>query len=73
MLRSFLVVLGLAFVVVLIDLVVHGVFGSSEASAGPDVRVFGNLLVGFFGGLGTCALDRLGGVVDGVLDRIHCD
>ena len=44
----------------------------SIPSADAGIAILSDLLVGLLGGRSSGLLDRLGDVVDGVLDGIHC-
>lgn len=56
----------------LVDLVAKGVLGGREAGADVDIVVLGHLLVGLLGARRHGSLDRLGDVVGGVAELVHC-
>eukprot|EP00262_Sarcandra_glabra_P017124 TRINITY_DN5773_c0_g1_i1.p2 TRINITY_DN5773_c0_g1~~TRINITY_DN5773_c0_g1_i1.p2 ORF type:complete len:100 (-),score=18.22 TRINITY_DN5773_c0_g1_i1:12-284(-) len=70
-LDGLLVGLALAVVLLLADLVTHGVLGRSGTGTEGCVGVLGDLLVALLGDGGTSALDGLGNRVGGVLDGVH--
>jgi hypothetical protein len=64
-----LVDISLGLVRLLVELVSDGVLGGRGAGTEGGIGILGDVLVGFVGGLSTGALDGLGYVVCGVLER----
>lgn len=65
--------ISLGVVLRLVDLVAHGVFGSLSTGAEGRVVVLCYVLVGFLGSFGASALEGLRGLVQALLNGLHCE